>query len=150
MSVPIVRLTLALLSALVLAVACGDAGALDSGAEKELEAARDLAEQAQGDANAALRRVGELEREMAGLDDHLAASGKARKKLRARLERLGDGLRDSLEKLRTALEDARSGAGSAQASADEALARAGQIARDLAVLEQRYNYHLRRYHGGDR
>jgi outer membrane murein-binding lipoprotein Lpp len=57
-------------------------------------------------------------------------------------------LRQTLRDLRASLKSVRSSAGSAASEAGSALAEAQELARDLAVLEQRYEYHLRRYHGG--
>jgi hypothetical protein len=72
----------------------------------------------------------------------------ARSRMVARLATLRERLWASISSVRTGLGDARSMSGAAAAEADDALARAGQVARDLSVLQQRYDYHLRRYHGG--
>jgi hypothetical protein len=49
--------------------------------------------------------------------------------------------------LRSALRDAEDDAAGALTDAGAAAARVEQVGRDLAVLTERYDYHLRRYHG---
>lgn len=69
-------------------------------------------------------------------------------KLGDRLDRLTARLERSLERLRDALGDAKDGSAEAQEAAASALSTARSVASDLSVLEERYDYHLRRYHGG--
>jgi chromosome segregation ATPase len=66
----------------------------------------------------------------------------------ARLERVTGALWASLKKLRGTVADARSGSNSALADAESALQRAESAARDLSVLTDRFDYHLRADHGG--
>jgi methyl-accepting chemotaxis protein len=88
--------------------------------------------------------VDDLEVRLEGLEDDLDAAGKVGE----RVDKVSERLWASLGKLRKSLEEVRSGAGEAAANADAALVRAEQAARDLALLGNRYDYHLRRYHGG--
>jgi TolA-binding protein len=85
-------------------------------------------------------RVAELEDLVDDLregDDRMAA------RLRATTTRLGD----SVSSLRSSLQSAEDDATDALADAGAAAARVEQVARDLSVLTERYDYHLRRYHG---
>jgi chromosome segregation ATPase len=90
-------------------------------------------------------RILELEAQVA---DDLEAEGSDRAKLEGRLDRLADKLERSLDRLREALGGVKSGSADARDAADSALATARSVASDLTVLEERYDYHLRRYHGG--
>ena len=128
--------TAALVIGAFLFVACGS-GELDS------ETAGDLQE-ARADAAQAVERVDSLEARLDALAEQLDDAVLDRKRLNRVTERLESALAD----LRKALHAAESSADTAAADAASALARADQAARDLAVLEDRYEYHLRRYHGG--
>ena len=90
-------------------------------------------------------RIAELETE---ISDDLEAEGAGRAKLDGRLDRLAAKLERSLERLREALEGVRGGSAEARDAAASALSTARSVASELSVLEERYNYHLRRYHGG--
>ncbi|MQA98751.1 MAG: hypothetical protein GEU78_00415 [Actinobacteria bacterium] len=130
-------------AALALAVfaACGDGGG--PLASPDETARRDAAE--------ALESVGDLRTELeAELDDlsrRIEAAGskdeRFRSRLSRRLDRLARRLDRALERMAQRLEVAQ-GAG---ATADSALAEARSVARELAVLEKRLDYHLRN-HGG--
>jgi chromosome segregation ATPase len=63
-----------------------------------------------------------------------------------RFARMGERLNERIDSLRAAIAEATSAAAAAADSSNDALARADEIARDLAVLEQRYEVHMRRYH----
>lgn len=89
-----------------------------------------------------------IEDRVADLEADLLAAEDDRTKLDDRIAALGDKLDRSLERLREALAEARSGSSQAADSAASALATAQSVASDLSVLEERYEYHLRRYHGG--
>lgn len=70
------------------------------------------------------------------------------KDLKKNLGSLRKNLRSALADLRSALGDAKGQIGTATSAADSAMARAEKIARDLAVLQDRFNFHLKRDHGG--
>ena len=128
-------------AALVLAAGtfagCARAPSLDPAAKERLDDAREAAAEAAA-------AVDDLEDRIAALEDDLDdAAG-----VKERVDRVAERLWGSLGKLRKSLDDVRSGASDAAATADAALSRAEQAARDLAVLGNRYDYHLRRYHGG--
>lgn len=89
-----------------------------------------------------------LTERVADLEADLLAAEDGRTKLDDRIAALGDRLDRSLERLKEALAEARSGSAQAADAAASALASAQSVASDLAVLEERYEYHLRRYHGG--
>jgi uncharacterized protein YicC (UPF0701 family) len=115
--------------------ACGEAG----------DDARVAADRALEQVDALEARVsdleGALEAATEGLDRARAFEGRISKGLDA----LGDRLERSMARIKENLSDVRT---SASEEAASALAQAQQVARDLEILEQRYDYHLRRYHGG--
>ncbi|MEA2453319.1 MAG: hypothetical protein QOG04_2029 [Actinomycetota bacterium] len=92
--------------------------------------------------------ISALEDRVADLEADLLAAEDGRTKLSDRIDSLGDKLAKSLDRLQESLAQVRSGSSEAADSAASALASAQAVASDLAVLEQRYEYHLRRYHGG--
>lgn len=57
-------------------------------------------------------------------------------------------LRRAIKDLRESFRSLRAGNSQAESDAAAALARVSEVASDLEVLEERYNFHLRRYHGG--
>ncbi len=63
-------------------------------------------------------------------------------------EKAADRLWAALGKLRKELKAGSGQLDAAGEAAQQALAAAQEAARDLAVLTDRYDYHLRRYHGG--
>ncbi len=132
------------LVALVLAAACGGPEELGAAARDRLDAATGVAEDARAEARAAADRVADLSESF----EELQADVDRGRKIAARVAELRERLQASIRDLRSGLADVRSTAGAGAASAEDALARASQVARDLAVLEERYDYHLRRYHGG--
>ncbi|MGH2729345.1 MAG: hypothetical protein ACRDJI_01925 [Actinomycetota bacterium] len=125
-------------AALALAVVAGcGRGDLDSSTQERLDDA------ATG-ATRALDEVDTLESRV----DALASSFADVRRDDDRIDETVKKLRQTLRDLRASLKSVRSSAGSAASDAGAALAEAQELARDLAVLEQRYEYHLRRYHGG--
>ena len=122
--------------ALVVVAGCGR-GDLDSSTRERLDDAATGATQA-------LDEVDTLESRIDALASSFAEVRRDRDRIDATVEKLRETLRD----LRASLGNVRSSAGSAASDAGAALAEAQELARDLAVLEQRYEYHLRRYHGG--
>jgi hypothetical protein len=134
--------------ALLLAVACGGPEGLAPSARDRLETATDVAEQARDEARAASDLAEELEGQVDDLTADLHRAAKARRQMVGRLALLRERLWASVGIVRDGLGEARSVSGAAAAEADDALARAAEVARDLSVLQQRYDYHLRRYHGG--
>jgi hypothetical protein len=127
---------------LVLAAAgCGreqirDESARDT-AGRALQAAADL-----GD------RVATLEAAVAEARHSLSAARTRARATAAEMRSLERRLRESLDGIRTNLETARSTVASASEDAAAALDHAAQSVRDLSVLEKRFEYHLRIYHGG--
>ena len=125
----------ALFAALALLAACGDDAAParsdGSGAVQPAMEGIDLLED----------RVGEVEDRMADLD---AADNRVQERLRRATRRLWH----SLATLRDSLRGAKDDANSALDDAGAALSRVEEVARDFSVLSERYDYHLKRYHGG--
>ncbi|MGH2757230.1 MAG: hypothetical protein ACRDI3_05525 [Actinomycetota bacterium] len=108
-----------------------------SGSDEALAAVEDLESDMDG-----LRT--ELDDLQADLDDF----GSERDGLERRLGSLSKRLGRALEGLRASLRDIRGAAGGAPDEAARALGRAEDVAAQLQVLEERYEYHLRRYHDG--
>lgn len=119
-------------------------------------------DQADEPALAEAAAVASLEVRVAELEDQVGSSERSDERLseqvaslRQRLERRVTDLQASLKDLRGAVREARSGASAAaeraedaSSRADRALARVEALARDLTVLEDRFNVHMRRHHGG--
>jgi ABC-type transporter Mla subunit MlaD len=93
-------------------------------------------------------RVATLETDLTTAQEDIESGDKDLDHLVTRIDNLADKLDRSLERLREALEGVKGGSADARDQAAAALANAQSVASDLAVLEQRYEYHLRRYHGG--
>jgi chromosome segregation ATPase len=121
--------------------ACGDAEALDPAVERRIEQALERAEDAE-------KSVAGLERRIENLSARLTAAEDARDELAAVLDAKTSRLRRAIRDARAAIDGARGSADSAAHEASSALAEARKAARDLSVLGQRYDYHLKRYHGG--
>jgi outer membrane murein-binding lipoprotein Lpp len=129
------RLAAAVIAVALLALACGRA----------TDEARAVADQA-------LERIDGLEARVAELEDALdIARGRLKDardfedRVSRDIDSLGRRLVRSVANVRASITDVRAAASEGAAGA---LAEAQQVARDLAILEQRYDYHLRRYHGG--
>jgi TolA-binding protein len=97
-------------------------------------------------------RIAELEGKLNERSEAEAGFGERLASIRQRLDNAVQRLRRDLE---NGLRDARSEAAasasradSAAESASSALSRAQEAARDLRVLEDRFNVHMRRHHGG--
>lgn len=130
--VTMLRMARVLLALVLLAVpACSDAAA-----GRDPDAAR------------ALEAVTDLEREVATLRAELDGLTEEGSELDKKLGRLGDRLDNALGTLRDSIGNVRGSAGTAADEAASALSRAESVAAQLQVLEERYEYHLRRYHGG--
>lgn len=152
MTIPIIYRALAFL--LLAALATGGllyARSQTGGTEDESPA---LAPAAELDALEA--RVAELEQQLGSSEETRTTLAEQVASLGRKLDRQVTDLRESLRDLRSAVRQARSGASgaleradAASARAGEALARADALARDLTVLEDRFNVHMRRNHGGD-
>jgi chromosome segregation ATPase len=111
--------------------ACGSGGG-----DEALAAAQQRAEDA-------LQGLGELERRTAELEselDDLRAEGQD---VKSRLESLARKLNTKTEKLATSIAEASSSASSAAGEASDALGTASEAAREISILTNRLNYHLR-------
>lgn len=128
-------------AALVLAAgtfaSCARAEALDPAARERLDEAKATAAEA-------VEAVDDLELRIEGLEADLAEASR----LGDRVDNVSERLWGSLARLRKSLDDVRAGASEGTETAQAAAARAEEVARGLAVLANRYDYHLRRYHGG--
>ena len=119
-------------------VACGDE---ESGpTQEDLDAARAAASEA-------AEAVDRLETRVESLEDDLASADDAAADVAARLRKATKSLRASLGDLRASLGDIRATASDAVSSAEAAAGQVGAVARDLSVLEDRFNFHLSK-HGG--
>ena len=92
--------------------------------------------------------VEDLQDRVEELEADLAAALRTGDEAKDRARSVADRMERSLERLRGSLSEARSEAAGSADSAAAAIARADSIASQLQVLEERYEYHLRRYHGG--
>jgi chromosome segregation ATPase len=106
-------------------------------------------------ADSALEQVGNLTSRVEALENELRASTTAlsraervERSLADRLDRVTARLDKALGRVRKSTAAARAGAKSAAADSASALATAQDAARELNVLQERYDYPLRRYHGG--
>lgn len=124
----------------LLFVACGDDTPAPASSE-EVEAARaetaeiaELAEQLE-------QRVAELQAEI----DHASTR---EEDLGTELERAVEKLTGSIDKLKSSLGRTRDSTSEAAAAAASAAAQIGEAVRRLTIIENRYDFHLRRYHGG--
>jgi chromosome segregation ATPase len=90
--------------------------------------------------DAALERMNER---VANLRERIGELESDRARLGTRVGRIGDSLWSAIGNLREALREARSTTTAANDAAAGAMQRAEAAARDLAVLEGRFDYHLR-------
>jgi hypothetical protein len=129
---PLTSRAITIVAALAVLTACGS----DAGADRTDPA--DAAARAQ--AAEALDRVASLTDRVERLGSELRDQERAQR-------RLADGIETRLgvlaERLREALDAVRVAAESAGADADAAEAQIGGIARNLSVLKERFDYHLR-------
>jgi chromosome segregation ATPase len=119
---------------------CGSAGELEDVSRTAAGAAEQV-EELEG-------RVAQLEEALAASDAELQTAAAERADFGRRLERVADHLGAGVKQLRVALAKARGNLSTASSNAASAVAEAAALARDLAVLQNRYDYHLRHYHGG--
>jgi chromosome segregation ATPase len=131
----------ALLAGALLAAGCGrpdgDVVAAQRAAQEAGERASDLEAE-----------VSSLGRSLASARADIDAAATERAELGDRLARALKRLRGSLARVRNAVNEAQDASHAASSSASAAVAEADGVAHDLAVLKNRYDYHLRRYHGG--
>ena len=102
--------------------------------------------EAQEAADEALASIANLEEQTADLTDELAELKADRKKLAERMWDISGNLRAAIAELKGSLGDIEGDVDGAAARASEALDEVGAAARELAVLENRFDYHLRRGH----
>ncbi|MEA2487759.1 MAG: hypothetical protein QOF16_1413 [Actinomycetota bacterium] len=114
----------------VLSTACGTSSgpSLDSVSKRASDAAA---------------AVSSLRSEVAGLKSQLQAAAAAKKKTLDHVAALNHQLNKAVARLDRATRDAKTAAKTASSSASSALADAQQAIRDLAILTQRFDYHLR-------
>jgi DNA repair exonuclease SbcCD ATPase subunit len=121
---------------------CGDASNPLSGSD----------ETARRDAAQALEAIedlrSELEADVAGLHDELEAAEGGEESLIRRLEKLSDRLDRALARVQRRFEALGGSSRTAARSAESALSEARAVARELAVLDERLDYHLKNHRGG--
>jgi uncharacterized coiled-coil protein SlyX len=132
----VTRATVGLVAVLTLG-ACGRAAAIDAATEERIDAAQTVARRS-------LDEVERFEARVSLLERRVARQHRTSERLRAALAERTGKLGGSLDRLDRELAKL----GSTSEAASEAVATAQEAARDLTVLERRYEYHLRRYHGG--
>ena len=121
---------------LVLAIAlaaCGSGEPLDNAAQDRIDAA-------EAQAADALEAVDSLTERLTEMEDELGDAALDRKQLDKQLDKLSKSLDAEIAALKEQLKDAK--ASNAEAAA-AALAAAQQAARNLSVLERRFDYHLK-------
>jgi cell division protein FtsB len=106
----------------------------------EADAAGQAAAEAAAEADATLERMSARVASLQKRIEKLESDGD---RLGARVGRIGDRLWSAVGNLRAALHEARSNTVAANDAAAGALQRAEAAARDLTVLEDRFDYHLR-------
>lgn len=132
------RATALLVVVAALLAACGDEGDT-SAARDELAGVVATADEAAEGVATLTTRVDDLTSE---LDDLRSAGEDASERLKALRKKLNDALAD----LRASLKEATRAGDGAAASAASAAARAAELARELTVLEDRFNFHLKSDH----
>jgi hypothetical protein len=115
-----------------------------AGAADGLGAARE----ASARAAAAEVAAAEVSEDLAALERRLGAATEGNERLANRMERATEALWSSLRNLRGELAAARAGSKEALAGVGAAAAEAHAAAKQLSVLEDRFEYHLRADHGG--
>lgn len=100
-----------------------------------------LLEEARAEIAALEERTRELEESLARVEDQRDIAG-------TRVDRVSERLWSSLAKLREALSETKASGKSAAGDAASALANASAALRDLTILENRFEYHLRQHGGG--
>lgn len=141
MTIPsMVRAAALMVVIVALFVACGDDGETRAADERVTDVIRQ-AEDTAATVDALTSTVEDLEAE---LDDLRSEGEDASAALKALRKKLNGALAD----LRTSLKDAKGKGDAAQASAASAASRAAEIARELTILEDRFNFHLKSDHKG--
>lgn len=113
------------------------------GAEPLGDAAQEQIDDAGSQATEALAAVDSLTERLSVLEDELAGVTLERKRLSEQLDEMASTLALQLKRLEKKLAAAKGSAAAAAASADSALAAAQEAARNLTVLERRFDYHLK-------
>ncbi|MGI8774010.1 MAG: hypothetical protein ACR2KQ_03170 [Actinomycetota bacterium] len=122
--------------------ACGDDGDIvDTAAAEEVQAA-------QAEASDAAAAVARLETRIEALEEQLDAAAAAGSKAGKRLDYLAGRLKSSVEDLRGSMREVRGVADGAAAEMSAAVSKVAEVARRLTVLEDRFNFHLKKEHGG--
>ena len=103
---------------------------------------------AQQRAEDALQGVRELEKRTGELETELGDLRSEGNDVTSRLDALAAKLNTKTEKLESSIADAKSSASSAAGEAGDALGTADEAAREISILTNRLNYHLRN-HGGE-
>jgi exonuclease VII small subunit len=123
-------------------------GAACGGAGESIEDARAAADSALEQVEELGARIESLEAELGAASATLNNAEEGERALARRLDKATDRLDKALSRLRKSVDAAGAAAESAAANSSSALANAEDAAQRLNVLRERYDYHLRRYHGG--
>ena len=118
-----------------LLAACGDQETIDPAAAERMEQAQEEAESAMAAVRSLRERVAELETDLE------AAEGSA-SEARSKLDEVAERLWASLRKVRSSIGEAEASASDAAGAASAALVEAEAAAKDLSVLQERFDYHL--------
>ncbi|MFP5298947.1 MAG: hypothetical protein ACLGHL_08180 [Actinomycetota bacterium] len=130
---------IALLAVALALVSCGDRGS-DASAEDLAEARRQAQE--------ALDLVAELRGDLDDLSAEVLDARSDGERLDSRFERATSRLEEALATIKESVKTAKGTADDASSSASAAAAQIAEAVRRLSVLEDRFDYHLKRYHGG--
>jgi hypothetical protein len=140
------KAALALVFVALVVTACGRA---ESGDSRRLQAEAD---RARAEADEALQAVDAMKADLEALRADLEADAgrlrRQRERMTGRLDSVRERLWGALSSLRDTIAGLRHDSSAAVSEAASALDEARSAAKDLAVLESRYDYHLRRDHGG--
>jgi hypothetical protein len=140
------KATLALVFVALIAAACGRA---ESGESRRLQ---QEADQARAEADEALEAVdamkADLESLRADFEGEVVGLRRQRERMAGRLDSVRERLWGALASLRDTIEGLRQDSSAAVSEAASALGEARSAAKALAVLESRFDYHLRRDQGG--
>lgn len=115
------------------------------GSEDPPSTADEQAREQAAAAEAAVETLQETTSELVERLEDLEADGA---RYETRLAAITERLWKSLGNVRSSLGDARDDSGSALSQVSSALAEARAAARELTILENRFDYHLRSDHGG--
>jgi outer membrane murein-binding lipoprotein Lpp len=99
-------------------------------------------------ASSATEAIDALSERLKAVRKDIAALEAGNERAAARLDRVTGSLWASLRKTRGLVAEARAGSSDALVEAESALQRAESAARNLSVLQDRFDYHLRVDHGG--